>query len=277
MFPILVDLGRYDLPLIGEKHLFLPAYGFLFASAVLLAWWWFTRRAKGLGFADESVFNLTFFTMLAGIFGAKLLLVIVDWRTYAAHPGEILGTIRSAGVLGGGFVLGAVVFVLYAKRKGLPVMVLGDAVVAQLALAQGVGRLGCVSAGCCWGVPASPNNPISITFTNPVAREQTGVPLHVPLVSTQLIELSFDLLLVLLLTWLWRSKLRPHGTVAWIYLLLYGVGRGIIEFWRGDTHRGLFLGGHVSTSQILAFGAALLALVMLWRSRARGSRGVAGT
>ena len=130
MFPILVDLGRHDLPLIGEKHLFLPAYGFLFASAVLLAWWWFTRRAKGLGFADESVFNLTFFTMLAGIFGAKLLLVIVDWRTYLAHPDEILGTIRSAGVLGGGFVLGAVVFVLYAKRKGLPVRVLGDAIVA---------------------------------------------------------------------------------------------------------------------------------------------------
>lgn len=269
MFPILVDFGTWDLPLIGEKHLFLPTYGFLFASAVLLAWWWFTRRAKRLGIPEETVFNLTFFSLLAGILGAKLMLVLVDWRFYLAHPGEILGTIRTAGVLAGGVVLGALAFVLYARRKGLPILALGDAIVAPLALAQGIGRLGCLSAGCCWGVEASPANPIAITFTDPAAREQTGVSLHVPLVPTQVFEMGFDLLLAALLTWLWRSRIRPHGTVVWIYLLLYGAGRGVIEFWRGDAHRGLFLGGHLSTSQIVAGGAVLLALIMLWRSRSR--------
>jgi len=269
VFPILIDLGRHDLPWLGEKHLFLPTYGVLFAAAVLFAWWWFTRRARALGFPDETVFNLTFFTMLGGILGAKLLLVIVDWRTYLAHPAEILGTIRAAGVLGGGVVIGALVFVGYARRKGLPVLALADAIVAPLALAQGIGRLGCLSAGCCWGAAAGPNNPIAITFTNPAAHEQTGVPLHVPLLPTQIIELALDLLLAVVLSWMWRARIRPQGTVAWAYLLLYGVGRGVIELFRGDVHRGLFFGDRVSTSQIMAFAAAVIGLLMLWRNRRR--------
>ncbi len=91
--------------------------------------------------------------------------------------------------------------------------------------------------------------------------------LHVPLVPTQVIEMGLDLVLVGILTWLWRAKIRPQGTVIWIYLLLYGLGRGVIEFWRGDAHRGLFLGGQISTSQFVAAGAVLLALAMLLRGR----------
>ena len=48
MFPTLIDFGTHDLPLLGETHLFLPTYGLLFASGTVLAWWWFTVRARGL-------------------------------------------------------------------------------------------------------------------------------------------------------------------------------------------------------------------------------------
>jgi phosphatidylglycerol:prolipoprotein diacylglycerol transferase len=269
VFPILIDLGTHDLPVLGETHLFLPTYGVLFAIAVLIAWWWYIRRARTLDLAEDLLFNQIFYALLAGIIGAKLALILVDWRSYLAHPGEILGTLRSAGVLMGGVIAGALVFTWYARRHDMPLHRLGDAIAAPLVLAQGIGRLGCLSAGCCWGRPLDADHPLAIVFTDPRAREQTGVPLGSPLAPTQIIELSYDLLLALLLTRLWRARLAPDGTVFWIYVLAYSAGRLIIELWRGDVHRGLYFGGLLSTSQLIAMGGIALGSVMLLLGRRR--------
>ncbi len=272
MFPVLLDFGTYDLPLLGETHVFQPTYGFLFASGALVAWWWFIRRGRSLGVADEQLFNLSFYTLLAGILGAKLALIAVDWRSYQANPGELLGVLRSAGVLLGGVVAGAIVFVGYAARQRLPLYRLGDAIAAPLALGQAIGRLGCLAAGCCWGKVCDPHNPFAITFTDPVAREQTGVPLDVPLWPTQPIQLVNDLALAVLLAWLWRRRIEPAGTVFWIYVVLYAVTRSVIELWRGDSQRGLYFGGTVSTSQLIAAAGLLFGLAMLLRGFGRRRR-----
>jgi phosphatidylglycerol:prolipoprotein diacylglycerol transferase len=261
MHPILVDFGTLNLPLFGSTHLFIPSYGVIFAAGALLAWWWFVARARTLGLPPEPVFNLAFYTLLAGLLGAKLTLIVVDFPYYAAHPAEILGTVRSAGVLMGGLLAGALTFLLYARRQGLPIRELGDAIAAPLALAQGIGRIGCFAAGCCYGVGS--DLWCAVRFTNPAAHDQTGVPLGVPLLPIQLIECAFDLALAAVLTWAWRRRPAPAGTVAWLFFVLYGAGRGILEIWRGDSVRGLWLGGAVSTSQIfsvvsVAAGAALL-------------------
>ncbi len=269
MFPTLIDLGTHQLPLLGETHLFLPAYGVLFALATVMAWWWLLRRGRELGLPEDKVFNLSFYTVLAGIFGAKLLLIVLDWRTYLEHPGEILGTLRSAGVLVGGLIAGTMMFAIYAKRSGLPGLRLLDAAAAPMALAQAIGRLGCFAAGCCWGMPAGSHTRLAITFTDPVAHQQTGVPLHVPLIATQLMQMVNDLILAVVLTWLWRRRVEPDGTVMWIYVLLYSVSRGTIEFWRGDAQRGLFFGNSISTSQLFALLGIALASIMLFRGRRR--------
>jgi len=266
MFPTLIDLGTHDLPLLGEQHLFLPTYGFLFALGVVVAWIWFMRRAKGMGLPEDRLFNLTFYSVLAGILGAKLLLIVVDWRTYVANPVEILGTLRSAGVLMGGVLAGALTFVYYCRRFDLPLWTLADAISAPLVLAQAMGRLGCFSAGCCWGIPLDASNPLAITFTDAQARAQTGVPLDVALFPSQLAEMSYDLMLVVLLSFFWRRGLKPAGTVFWTYVLLYSLGRGTIEFWRGDTHRGVYFGDLISTSQLIAVAAALVAAMVLLRA-----------
>jgi phosphatidylglycerol:prolipoprotein diacylglycerol transferase len=261
VFPRLIDFGWE----FRGVDLFLPAYGVLFAGGALLAWWWFVRRGRTLGVAEEQLFNLSFYTLLAGILGAKLSLVIVDWESYLHEPRLLLGTIRSAGVVIGGIVAGALAFVYYAHRHDLPLHRLGDAIAAPLVLAQAVGRLGCFCAGCCWGKPAAEGSKFAVVFTDPHAAMQTGVPLNIPLVPTQLMHLSANLALAILLSWLWRRRIEPAGTVFWAYVLLYSLSRGIIEFWRGDAQRGLYFDGAVSTSQLLALGGLLLGAVMLAR------------
>jgi phosphatidylglycerol:prolipoprotein diacylglycerol transferase len=267
MFPILLDLGTRDLPLLGETHVFLPTYGALFATATVLAWWWFLRRGRTLDVPEDKLFNLSFYSILAGILGAKLTLVIIDWERYTQHPSELWTTLRSAGVLMGGVIAGALMFVVYARRQGLPLHRLGDAIAAPLAFAQGIGRLGCFSAGCCWGETTSAQSFFAVRFTDPAAYQQTGVPLGEWRVATQLIQMVNDLLLAALLTWLWKRRPQPAGSVFWVYVLLYSLTRGAIEFCRGDEGRGLYFGGAVSTSQVIAVGGVLLGGAMLLYGR----------
>jgi len=270
MHPILIDFGTFDLPLFGTTHLFLPSYGAIFALGALAAWTWFVARARRLNLPQEPVFNLAFYTLLAGLLGAKLTLFVVDLPYYLAHPAEILGMIRSAGVLMGGVFAGAVVFVAYARKHNLPVWELTDAIVAPLALAQGVGRLGCFAAGCCYGVASDAW--CAVRFTSIAANEQTGIPLGVPLRPVQLIEFAFDLALAIVLTGLWRLRPKPPGTVLWIYFVVYGAGRATIELWRGDSVRGLWFGGAVSTSQMFSVAAVAVGAFFLIRDRIRIAR-----
>ena len=271
MHPILVDFGTHDLPLLGPTHLFLPTYGLLFATATLVAWWWFLRRTRALHVDPERAFNLTFYGLLAGLLGAKVTLLLLDWRHYVANPADLLLSIRSAGVLLGGVAVGAAVFILYARRHHLPLFPLGDAIAAPLALAQSVGRLGCTAAGCCWGVELPDHPWWSIVFHDPVASTQTGVPLGIPLFPSQPLQALNDLVIAGILTWLWRRRATlPEGAVFAWYLVLYGVTRAVLEHWRGDVARGLWFGGSLSTSQILAGLAALAgASLLAWRTRLR--------
>jgi phosphatidylglycerol:prolipoprotein diacylglycerol transferase len=254
--PYLIDFGFFKL----------PTYGLLFAGGVLIAWLWFTRRARLMQLPEDKVFNLAFYSLLGGIIGAKLLLVIVDWRDFVADPKLLLGTLRTAGVLVGGVVGGAVVFIAYARRHRLPILRLADAIVAPLALAQALGRFGCFAAGCCYGEPVSPDHPLGVVFDNPDSIAHAS---HAgeTLIAVQPLEATIDLVIVALLTLLWRRRPKPEGTVLWCYLLLYGIARFTIEFWRGDRGRGLYFNDLISTSQLFAIAGIAIGFVMLVRSR----------
>ena len=73
------------------------------------------------------------------------------------------------------------------------------------------------------------------------------------------------LILIVLLVTERRGKLF-EGRTFWLYMLLYGVSRFVVEFYRGDD-RGTVMG--VSTSQFVSLLVVPLALVMLARLRGR--------
>jgi phosphatidylglycerol---prolipoprotein diacylglyceryl transferase len=144
-------------------------------------------------------------------------------------------------------------------------------------LGQAIGRLGCFSAGCCWGKPC--HVPWGVTFSDTYTGATIGTPLGTPLHPSQLYESTAAFLVLALLLWLSRRK-SFHGQVALAYVALYSLIRFVLEFWRGDAERGLWFGNTVSTSQLVAI-AFLVGVAVLYprvrRSNPVGDRAAAAS
>jgi phosphatidylglycerol:prolipoprotein diacylglycerol transferase len=261
MYPILKDFGTWNIPFLGEIPLFLPTYGFILAFAAFTVLFIWIKVAKKEGFKTLQMTDLGFYALLAGILGSKVALLITDFKYYWQNPAEILYIYRAAGVYQGGIIAALAVIILFALKHRLPIWKLADTAALPVPLGQAIGRIGCFFAGCCYGKPAA-SLPWSITFTSPVAYQNTGVPLGIPLHPTQIYQSLNDFILFLILLILWRFK-KFNGQILWMYILLYSITRGIIEFFRGDLSRGVYFGGWLSTSQILGMVGAFISIIML--------------
>ena len=255
MYPRLFELGPITL----------YTYGVLLAAAYLVGLKLAMVRAKARGLDANRVLDLGIYIIISALVGAKLLLLVTDFRTFRADPRELLTLARSGGVFYGGLILAVAVALWYIRRVGLPLWTTCDVFAPGIALGHVVGRFGCFFAGCCYGKPTM--KPWGITFTDPFAASNVGTPLGVPLHPTQLYEAGAELLiLIVLLVTERKSRLFP-GRTFWLYMLLYAVSRFIIEFFRGDERGTVFM---FSTSQFISLLLAPLAVAMLvYLSRAK--------
>jgi phosphatidylglycerol:prolipoprotein diacylglycerol transferase len=235
----------------------LPTYGVLLAAGFLAALWLLRRRAPKFGLSPDTVSDIGIWILLAGLLGSKILLVVVEWPQYVRSWSALGELLRSAGVFYGGLIGATLAGAFLLRRKHLSFWTFTDVAAPTVALGQAIGRLGCFSAGCCWG--AACHLPWAVTFTDPVAERNVGVPLNVPLHPTQLYEAAGTLLLCLLLIAFERRRF-PGETFA-RYLLGYGLLRGTIELFRGDPRGSVF--GGVSTSQFIAL-LGILAAAAIW-------------
>ena len=248
MFPRLLELGPLTV----------YSYGVLLAAAYLLALYVTVRRARAMGLDGDRVLDLGIYIIISALVGAKLLLLIVDFDYFRRQPAELWTLARSGGVFYGGLVLAFLVGFWYMRKHRLPVWTTADAIAPGIALGHVVGRFGCLLAGCCYGKPTT--LPWGITFTDPFAASNVGTPLHVALHPTQMYEAGVEFLILafLLLTEKWWR--RHAGWTFWVYILLYGMSRFVIELFRGDP-RGMTMG--YSTSQVISMVLVPLSVVML--------------
>jgi len=235
-------------------------YGVLLAVAYLAGLQLATTRARSRGVDASRVMDLGIIIIVAAIVGAKLLLFAVDYDYYWGHPAEIFSLARSGGVFYGGLIAAVLVSFWYLRRHKMPLWATCDVFAPGVALGHAIGRLGCFFAGCCYGRPTT--LPWGIVFSDPFAASYVGTPLGVPLHPTQLYEAGAELVILALLL-LSERRGRPFaGRTFWIYTLLYGISRFIIEFFRGD-ERGSLLG--LSTSQFISVLLVTLSAIMMIR------------
>ena len=234
------------------------SYGVLLGAAYLIGLQVAMVRARRLGLDPQTFMDFGIAIIVSALIGAKLLLFILDFEHFTRNPADLLSLARSGGVFYGGLVLAVLVGIWFVRKHRLPVWTTGDLAAPGIALGYAVGRMGCFFAGCCWGAQTSV--PWAITFTDPVANEVVGTPLNVPLHPTQIYE-AISGLAIFVLILAFERKGRPFaGRTFWGYILLYGVSRFVIEYFRGDP-RGFNAG--FSTSQWISLVLVPLSLVML--------------
>lgn len=200
------------------------------------------------------VFLFALYIFIGGIIGAKLLAMIISLNHFIALGdfNFITWLLSSGMVFYGGVIGGFLMGTLYIKLYGLSPSIMWNGVAVVLPLGSAIGRIGCFLNGCCYGKQT--NFIFGVTFKNSLLHEIHGLKVH----PTQLYESIACLIIFLVLLYLYKKANKSYFIVFY-YTMLYGVTRFIIEFFRGDEMRGLFI---LSTSQyislfIIMFGVLL--------------------
>ena len=228
----------------------IKSYGLMIAIGIIVAATLFINKGKKKGFDEDSLLNLIIFAIIGGMLGGKGLFIITEFKNIIKDPSILLN-------FGYGFVIygaiggGTLAMYLYCKKKNWNIIEMLDMTVPVLAIAQGFGRIGCFLAGCCYG--AETTLPIGVKFP-----KGSLAPAGIDLYPTQIYSSVFDFLLGFFLLY-YSKKERKTGKVMGLYLIIYSIGRFLVEFLRNDERGSV---GIFSTSQFIAIFTLVLGIII---------------
>jgi phosphatidylglycerol:prolipoprotein diacylglycerol transferase len=196
------------------------SYGLMLVIAFGVSSFLACQEARRQGLDPDAVFNLAFLAFVFGVIGARAFYVADNLAYYLKNPVEIIMLQRGGLAWFGGLSLGTLAAVIYIKVKRLPAYKILDLIVPFVALAQSIGRVGCLLNGCCYGKHAE----FGIYFPN---HDAILIPAQV----------YSSLALIAIYIFLRFLQDRPHapGQVFYVYLVLYAGKRFFVEFLRGDS------------------------------------------
>lgn len=252
MHPVLFEFGKLTI----------YTYGFLIAVGAVSAFTymaWQSKREFGTTF-DQS--NTLFILLLvAGIVGGKLFMIFENPTYYLSHPGRL--------ITGNGFVFyGSLLFCIpamiwYFRKNKIPVLAMLDVMAIVTCIVHGFGRIGCFMAGCCYGTPS--HSHFAVMFTDPACQAPLNTPVH----PTQLYEAGFIFMLMTTLLIL-KTRKQFDGQVFIVYLIVYAIGRSIIELFRGDIARGFVIKDIISNSQFISLLVIAAAIIFYAKLKRKG-------
>jgi phosphatidylglycerol:prolipoprotein diacylglycerol transferase len=258
MYPVLIDIS---------DKIKIYSFGTFIVLAFLASSFYVRRRAaRELGLDKAEVFNICFALLFIGLAGARLLFAIVKYGEFTTNKMKLFYVWEGGLVYYGGLIFCLFWLAWYlprhAKLKGWAFV---DILALGACLAIFIGRWASFLSGENYGKEA-PGLPWAVTFPDVEGTQaRIGVALH----PTQIYHSLHGLLLFGILVWFLKRKPLP-GRATGLFLVLYAVGRAIIEIWRGDdAARGMLIEGHVSTSQFLSIPIFFVGVAIYFARKAR--------
>lgn len=228
------------------------AFGVMIALAFLLGALWIVQRGKAQGFSEELFLEATLWIVVSGLVGARLFYIFFFPALFFKDPFGVLFN-QGGLVWYGGMIAVTLTVWLFCKRHQIAFNKLGDIVTPPAALGLAIGRIGCLLAGCCYGAPCE--LPWAIQY--PPGHET--FPHHVH--PSPLYESISLLIVTFLLAWIDRYK-KFDGATTWLFFVLYGIVRFVLEYYRGDRLVWL-VSLNLSASQVISLAGIALGLIML--------------
>lgn len=236
-------------------------YGLMYLVGFGLVWllgrWRINAGKTDLTLRDLE--DLIFYSVVGVVIGGRLgYALFYKPAEYLANPIELLYVWQGGMSFHGGLLGVVLVLFLFARKKGKPLLAVGDFLAPLIPLGLAAGRLGNFINGELWGRATS--MPWGMVFP------QSGDNLarH----PSQLYELGLEGLLLFALVWWFARKARPLGQVSAVFLMGYGALRFLVEYTREpDAFLGLLTGG-LSMGQLLSLPMiAAGAVIFLWSAR----------
>jgi prolipoprotein diacylglyceryl transferase len=242
------------------------AYAICILLGVLAAIWLARKRWAAMGFDPKQISDIAVWAVPAGLIGARLYHVITDYQMYTDDPAAALRIWDGGLGIWGGVALGAAVGLIVARRWGMSLPLLLDAVAPAIPLAQAVGRFGNYFNQELFGRPTNLPWGLRIDFAHRPAGYTDASTFH----PTFLYESLWCLAVVALVLYVDRKGWLAPGRLFALYVAAYSFGRFWFEALRIDpAHEffGLRLNDWVS---IALFTIAGIIVVLGWRPSAEG-------
>lgn len=263
MYPHLFSIGDFTV----------TSFGLMMFLAFVGGAWVLARQFELRGLDPEHAWDMLLWIAIGGIVGAKLYYVGLHVDDLITDPVRSL-TSRGGLVWYGGFIGGVAAFYWQARKRDLPLARTFDSAAPALALAYGIGRMGCFLVGDDYGRPT--DSWVGIAFPEGYPPTTAGyfrsigydIAADIPdtavltVIPTQLFEIGAALIMFAIL-WKLSGSLRD-GRLFSVYLVLYGVERFTIEFWRAKTD---FIALGLTTSQVASVLLLVIAAV-IWKRTA---------
>lgn len=248
-----IDIFGFELPMYGLLAMVGMVFGVLAAVSL----------APKYGVPRMDIVFASFYCGIGLIIGAKLLYFITMLPKFVEHfdvflknPWAVLMYVFSGFVFYGGLIGAALGVIIYCKQFKIELRPVMAVVAPAVPLMHGIARIGCLCAGCCYGMEYHGFG--AITFpTNEIIWGLADVPRF----PTQIVETVVNLILFISL-YIYVRKGNAKGEKAiGVYLIVYSVMRFCLEFVRGDVIRGVFNG--FSTSQWISLALLPLGIFLL--------------
>ena len=264
------EVASAVLSRIGERVIFLRVgnlvvvtFGILAGIGTLLAFSWMSVLWVGQGLTARHLLGIGVGGGVLTLFGSWFAALLLDHRLLLARPLEALW--RPAFVSWGGIVGALLALGIGAAWSHFDLLLLLDGFARGAPLGHAIGRIGCLTYGCCFG--RETRGRLAITYTHPQSKAVRVGLLHgVRLHPAPLYEAILDLFLFSTLNAV-AVLGGPQGLPTALCLLGYGLGRFVIEFSRDNRGRmlmrGLALNQLISLALLAAGAIALLPIFAL--------------
>lgn len=238
----------------------IPTYGVCVLVALYISFTLITFRQKKYEYGNRLMLFTSAIVLVGMYVGAKILYLITQIPHVATGQHSFVESVSilfGGQVMYGGLIGALLATLLCAKFFELDKKKLFSFLAPIFPAFHGIGRIGCFLGGCCYGVP----------WKYGFAMAETPDIVRFPV---QLVEAGFEITLSIVLLIIEHKKGVRNNNML-IYLGVYAVGRFVLEFFRGDTIRGLWLWG-ISTSQIVAilFVVFIIGYCVVRKSKKRG-------
>lgn len=206
-------------------------YGLIISSAVVIGWHLAKKRANFYKIKPALLDHpLMLLSLILGVVGGRIYHVLDKWGYYKSNPDQIIQV--SGGGLG---IFGALIGIfaglwIFARIKKVKLLSLLDLLAPSIILGQAIGRIGNYINQEGFGPPTSLPWGVYIDPAHRPEQYMFFTHFHPTFFYEAVLNLvAFYILLKL------SSKLAKPGQILGLYLVLYGIIRFIVEFWRIDT------------------------------------------